>query len=145
MKPSVKTLAFVALALTASQFTRAEDGIAGKWRAEFDSQIGRQKYTFELKMDGTNLVGRAVGERENGTNDVAIVDAKIDKDKVSFVEPLNFQDNEIRIEYSGTLAGDELKLHRKVGDFAEYDIVAKRLKADDAKAAPATNAPPSKP
>jgi hypothetical protein len=32
------------------------------------------------------------------------------------------------ITYTGTLSGDELKLHRKVGDFAEEDLVAKRVK-----------------
>jgi hypothetical protein len=41
---------------------------------------------------------------------------------------VKIQDQEIRIEYKGKIAGDELKLHRKVGDITEYDIVAKRVK-----------------
>ena len=52
--------------------------------------------------------------------------ARKDGDKVSFAETLKFQDNEIRITYSGTLAGDEMKLVREVGDFAKEDVVAKR-------------------
>jgi hypothetical protein len=40
----------------------------------------------------------------------------------------NFQGNEIRIEYKGKVSGDEMKLVRKVGDFASYEIVAKRIK-----------------
>ena len=42
-------------------------------------------------------------------------------------ETLKIQDMEVTVEYKGKLAGDELKLHRKVGEFAEYDIVAKRV------------------
>ena len=156
MKRIVKTLTLAACALAfAGSAWSADETIAGKWKAEFDSQIGTQKYTFEFKVDGTNVTGKAIGERQMGTNEVAIIEGKINGDEISFVEPMKFQDNEIRVEYKGKVAGDELKLHRKVGDLAEYDIVAKRVKAGDAKAdAPSeakpaasteTNAPPAKP
>ncbi|HEY5042402.1 MAG TPA: hypothetical protein VIK53_10405 [Verrucomicrobiae bacterium] len=128
MKNFTKTLVLAACALAVAGVVRAEDSVVGKWKAEFDSQIGTQKYTYEFKLDGTNLVGRAIGERDNGSNDVAVTDLKVDKDKISFGEPLKIQDNDVTVEYSGTIAGDEMKLHRKVGDFAEYDIVAKRAK-----------------
>jgi hypothetical protein len=134
MKNIVKTIGLAAFALAFIGNAPAQDAITGTWKAQFDSQLGTQKYTFEFKMDGANLVGKAIGERETGTNEVAITNAKIDKDKVSFSESLKIQDNDVVVEYSGTLAGDELKLHRKVGDFAEYDIVAKRVKAADAAA-----------
>src|ERR1017187_4995298 len=127
MKNFTKTLVVAAFTLAAAGVVSAEDSVVGKWKAQFDSQIGTQKYTFEFKLDGTNLTGRAISERDTGTNDVAITNAKIDKDKVSFSEPLKIQDNDVVVEYSGTIAGDELKLHRKVGEFAEYDIVAKRV------------------
>ncbi|HEY1662846.1 MAG TPA: hypothetical protein VGI03_10545 [Verrucomicrobiae bacterium] len=125
------TLTVLALAFAGSAF--AQDNLTGTWKSQFDSQIGTQNYTFELKADGTNLTGRAIGHRETGTNDVAITDGKIDGDKVSFNESLVIQDNTIVVEYTGTIAGDQLKLHRKVGDLAEYDIVANR--ATDAGAA----------
>ena len=121
----------------------AEDSFAGKWKAQFDSQIGQQKYTFEFKVDGTNVTGHAIGERSMGTNDIEITEGKINGDEISFVEPLKLQDNDIRIEYKGRLAGDEIKFHRKVGDFAEYDIVAKRVK--DGEATSDTNSPAAKP
>ncbi len=125
MKNLIKTtVAALALAFVGSAF--AQNNIAGTWKSQFDSQIGTQNYTFKLKVDGTNLVGRAIGERENGTNDVAITNGMIDGVKISFNEPLTIQDNDVLVEYTGTIDGDELKLHRKVGDFAEYDIVAKR-------------------
>ena len=100
--------------------------IDGRWRAEFDSQIGQQKYVFELKADGEKLTGKAFAERQGQKSETEIKNGKIVKDEVSFAESLKFQDREIVIEYKGKLAGGELKLHRKVGDLAAYDIVAKR-------------------
>jgi hypothetical protein len=124
----------------------AEDSFAGKWKAQFDSQIGHQNYMFEFKVDGTNVTGKAIGERSVGTNTVEITEGKINGDEISFVEPLKLQDNDIRIEYKGKIAGDEIKFHRKVGDFAEYDIVAKRVKDEEKPAAASdANSPPAKP
>ncbi len=147
-----KALTVAACALAFAGAARAQDTVAGKWQGEFDSQIGLQKYTYEFKVDGTNLTGRAIGIRDEGTNNVAITEGKINKDEISFVEPLRFDDNDIRIEYTGKVSGDEIKLHRKVGDFAEEDLVVKRVKESNAKPeAPQpetktdTNSPPAKP
>ena len=107
--------------------------MTGKWQGQFDSQIGVQKYTYEFKVDGTNLTGRAVGITDNGTNDAAITEGKISTNGISFVEAFKFGDNDIRIEYTGKVSGDEIKLHRKVGDFADEDLVVKRVKPGDAK------------
>jgi len=139
MKRIVTLLTLATCALAFIGTIRAEDSVAGKWKAQFSSQIGQQKYTFEFKVDGTNVTGKAIGERQMGTNEVAITEGKMNGDELSFVEPLKFQDNEVRVEYKGKLAGDELKLHRKVGDITEYDIVAKRVKPDaDTNSVPAT-------
>jgi hypothetical protein len=105
---------------------RAAD-IDGKWHSEFDSQIGQIKYVFEFKADGEKLTGKTFVERQGQKIEGEIKNGKIVKDDVSFTEPMKFQDQEILIEFKGKLAGDELKLHRKVGDIAEYDIVAKRV------------------
>ena len=147
MKKTAKTIALTALALAFAGTAGAQDNIAGKWKGEFDSQIGLQKYTFDFKVAGTNLTGRAFGVRENGTNDVAITEGTVTTNGISFVEPLKFDDNDIRIEYTGKLNGDEIKFHRKVGDFAEEDFVAKRVKAGETPSGskPDTNAPPAKP
>ena len=140
MKTIAKKIRLAAFALAFAGSTSAQDDITGKWMAQFDSQVGQQTYTYTFNVDGTNLTVRAVGIRETGTNDVAITEGVVSTNGISFVEPLKIQDNEIRIEYTGKVSGDELKLHRKVGDFAEYDIVAKRVKADAD-----TNSPPTKP
>ncbi len=151
MKNIVKTIGLAAVALAFIGTAPAQDTVTGKWQAQFDTQIGLQKYTYEFKADGTNLTGRAVGITENGTNDSAITEGKINKDEISFVEPLKFGDNDLRIEYTGKVSGDEIKLHRKVGDFAEEDLVANRVKDSAAppeakpEAAADTNSPPAKP
>ena len=61
-----------------------------------------------------------------GNARLELKEGKVDGDKVSFVEMLDFQGNEIRITYTGTISGNEMKLTREVGDFAKEEIVAKR-------------------
>ena len=151
MKTCIQTFILAACALALAGTVRAGESVAGKWTAQFDSQIGVQKYTYDFKVKGDKLTGTATGEREMGTNTVTITEGKINKDEISFVEPLKFGDNELRIEYTGKVSGDEIKFHRKVGDVAEEDFTAKRVKESAAKpeAKPevkaATNSPPAKP
>lgn len=152
MNNALTSIALAALTLTtAVSAWSADETVAGTWKGQFDTQIGLQKYTYEFKVDGTNLAGTATGEREMGTNAVVITEGRINQDRISFVEPLKFQDNQLRIEYTGKASGDEIKLHRKVGDFADEDLVVKRVKAPDAKSDVApkagadTNAPAAKP
>lgn len=101
--------------------------VAGKWKAEFDSQIGVQKYIYEFKVEGNKLTGKAVVERDGKTSEVVLTDGKIMGDEISFAEALNYQGQDIRIEYKGKITGDEIKLSRKVGDFFTYDILLKRV------------------
>ena len=56
MKTSLKFLGALALVIGFVSSVHAAD-IDGKWRAEFESQIGQQKYLFELKADGEKLTG----------------------------------------------------------------------------------------
>src|SRR5581483_2752134 len=122
----IPQITLLALVLAFTSTSRADESappaanatVLGKWTAQFDSQIGQQRYTFEFKLDAGKLAGKAIGEREMGTNEVTLVDVKLDKDEISFVEPLKLADNEVRIEYKGKVAGEQIKLHRKVGDIA---------------------------
>lgn len=102
--------------------------ISGTWKSEFDSQIGRQKYTYTFQQEGTKLAGKANSEIEDRKREAELREGKVDGDAVTFVEMLNFQENEIPITYTGRLSagGDEIKFTRKVGDFATEEIVARR-------------------
>ena len=113
------TLALLTLALACAA------GVDGKWRAEFESQIGTQKYTYEFKAEGGKLTGKAINDQRG---EVAIKEGTVSGDEVFFVEDISFEGNSIRIEHKGKVVGDELRLTRKVADFATYDIVAKRVK-----------------
>lgn len=101
--------------------------VAGKWQSEFDSQVGHQKYTYEFKLDGDKLTGKATREVEDQKTTTEIK-GKVTGSDISFTEPLKVQDQDIEIDYTGKIAGDEIKLTRKVGDFATTEIVAKRMK-----------------
>jgi FKBP-type peptidyl-prolyl cis-trans isomerase 2 len=109
--------------------------ITGTWKADFETAIGHLKYTYQLKNDGTNLTGKALRDLDGEKTDTQIVEGQVKGDDVSFVEPLKFQDQDIRIEYKGKLAGDEIKFTRKVADFATTEIVAKREKSGAASPA----------
>jgi enterochelin esterase-like enzyme len=100
--------------------------VTGTWKSEFDSQIGLQKYTYILKQDGTNLTGKASSQINDQKRETDLKEGLVVGDKISFLETLNFQDNEIAIHYKGTIVSNELKLTREVGTFAKEEIVAKR-------------------
>jgi enterochelin esterase-like enzyme len=102
--------------------------MTGAWKSEFDSQIGRQKYVFTFKQDGTNLTGKANAEINDQKRETELKQGKVDGNTISFVEMLNFQDNEVRISYTGKIStnSDQIEFTREVGDFATEQIVAKR-------------------
>ena len=100
-------------------------GISGKWKAEFDTQIGLQKYVFTLDQEGEKVSGKANSEIGETKNETELTEGKMEGDTLSFVEMLTFQGNEIRITYQGKVEGNEIKFTRKVGDFATEELVAK--------------------
>jgi len=134
MSIRTKSIAAVVLGLLAISNIQAAD-ITGTWKAEFDTQIGLQKYTFTLKQDGDKVTGRARSDIAGEVREVELKDVKLDADTITFVEILDFQGTELRIDYKGQIAGDQIKLTRKVGDFATEELVARRVKADDKEAA----------
>jgi hypothetical protein len=97
-------------------------GATGKWTATFNTQVGEQKYTWDLTVAGSKLTGKYTSSNGNGE----ITDGKIDGNNLSWVENLDYQGMPLRIEYTATLSGDELKITRKVADVATEEGVAKR-------------------
>ena len=85
-------------------------------------------------------------QREPGKGGVDLEEVRVSGDQISFVEPLRFDDQEIRITYTGRISGDEMKLTRQVGEFATEEFVAKRVKEGAATPAPGkpADAPPAK-
>ena len=118
----------ILLTLAALPLSALAADVTGTWKSEFDSQIGNQKYTFTFKQDGTNLTGKANSEITDQKREADLKEGKIDGDAISFVEMMKFQDNDIRITYTGKLTTNvnEINFTREVGDIAKEEIVAKR-------------------
>ncbi len=114
-------LTFLILALV---FPALAADPTGKWTATFDTMVGQQKYTYEFKLVGDKLTGKAISQ--NG--EVEIQDGKVSGDVITFVENINFQGNDLRIEYTGKISADEIKFTRKVAEYATEELVAKREK-----------------
>lgn len=139
MKRIITLIAILALAWHAL----AAD-LAGDWKAEFDTQIGVQKYTFTFKPEGEKVTGKAAAIIGDQNRDIELKDGKLVDGTLTFFETFEFQGNSIRINYTGKVAGDEIKFTRKVGDFATEELVARRVSATKPAAnasAPATPAP----
>ncbi len=116
-------LALVLIAIMVMPMAAAD--ITGKWTASFDTQIGKQNYTYDFVVKDSKLTGKM--KSDMGESDV--LEGKVEGDKVSFAELLNFQGMEIRITYTGTVvSADEIKFTRNVADFATEELVAKRVK-----------------
>jgi hypothetical protein len=141
-KSMTSKLAIVAALTFALAGTARAADAAGRWQAEFDSPVGHLKYTYDLRTDGDKLTGKAIRDVDGEKSETDIKEGKVTGSDVTFVEPLHVNDQDIRIEYQGKLAGDEIKFTRKVGDFASMDVVAKRMKSSDSASdsKPATGA-----
>jgi hypothetical protein len=116
-------LTLAVLLLTFAVLAPAAD-ISGKWTAQFETQIGQQTYTYEFKVDGGKITGKATSNLGSGV----IMDGKVSGDDVTFVENLKYQEQELRIEYKGKVAGDQIKFTRTVAEGITEDLIAKRAK-----------------
>ena len=124
LKRSTSFVLAALLVLNARAFAQPPD-ISGKWTASFETQVGNQTYTYELVVKN----GAVSGKAKSNLGEAVIKDGKVDGKKVTFVELLNLDGSEIRIQYAGEIvSGDEIKFVRNVQDIAKEELVAKRAK-----------------
>jgi hypothetical protein len=97
--------------------------VAGTWTASFDTQVGKQEYTYTFKVEGGTLTGTAKG---NLIADSMLSDAKIDGNTITFVEKGSYMGMPLEFKYSGEVAGDEIKFKRELMGFPAEEFVAKR-------------------
>ena len=122
-----KTIPIAAIAAACLLCAYAAD-VSGKWTAQFDTQVGLQKYIFEFKAEGATLTGKAIADIAGAKSESTIRDGKISGDEISFVEMQNYQGQEVRIVYKGKVSGDEIKFTRNVAEMIDEQLVAKRAK-----------------
>ncbi|MGC3959970.1 MAG: alpha-L-arabinofuranosidase C-terminal domain-containing protein [Verrucomicrobiota bacterium] len=118
----------LSLVLTLQTLALLAVDVTGTWKFDFESQIGHQNYVLTLKQDGDKLTGKAASEVSERKREAELKEGKVEGDTISFVEMLEFQENQIRITYTGKVSasGDEIKITREVGDFAKEEVVARR-------------------
>ncbi len=98
--------------------------ISGTWTTSFDSQVGKQTYTYTLKVEGGKLTGHAKSNLGEGD-----VTGTVDGDKVTFVENLDYQGQALAITYTGQIvSADEIKFKRDVGGQGGEEFTAARQK-----------------
>ena len=129
-----KKLLFVTTILLILAIGAFAADVTGKWTYE---QAGRQggparQVTITLKQDGNTLTGSVPGFGRGGDNPPPpseIQNGKIDGDKVSFETVRTMGDNKITTKYTGTVSGNEMKLHMVTetpNGARESDVVAKK-------------------
>ncbi len=102
--------------------------ISGKWTTAIQTGIGVMNYTFDFKVEGEKLTGKAVMSMDGGSSESAITEGFVKGDQISFVEMLKVQGQELRVEYKGKISGDDINGARQVGSYGTEDFVAKRVK-----------------
>ena len=120
----LRKLALAVLFVTLGSVTAFAADLNGKWNAIVETPRGTQNLTFDFKVDGATLTGKVTTQR--GESD--ITDGKIDGDNVSFTQVVNFNGNEMKINYSGKVDGDSIKFTRTVGDRPAVEFTANRAK-----------------
>ena len=122
---SKKLITLLSLLLCLTLAAVAAD-VTGKWVAQVPGRNGQaREQSFTLKADGAMLTG-AVSGRQGA--DTAISEGKIDGDNISFTVKMERNGNTVEQKYTGTVAGDELKMKRAGGQGEPVAFTAKRAK-----------------
>ena len=102
--------------------------ISGKWTTVITTGIGEMSYTFDFKVEGEKLTGKAVMSTGGNSSESALTEGSVKGTDISFVETLKVQGQELKCEYKGKISGDEIRGARTVGSYGTEEFVAKRAK-----------------
>ena len=96
----------------------------GKYTAEVAGRGGNtMTQTFNLKAEGDTLTGTVTTPR----GEMPIADGKVSGDTLSFTTTVKFQDQEMKILYSGTVTGDSINFTRqREGAGQKQEFTAKK-------------------
>jgi hypothetical protein len=114
----------VAVLILAAMTLAAAD-VSGKWAGEVQGRNGQTRpVSFTFKQDGAALTGSMVGPMGR---EVEITDGKVDGNNISFLVKMEIQGNEVKITYTGTLDGDNLKMKsQREGSDRVQEFTAKK-------------------
>jgi hypothetical protein len=105
---------------------RDRSDVTGKWTSSIETAIGTLNWSFSLKVSGDQVAGTATYEGQ----EVAITEGRTQGDTITFREDRELEGlGPIRFSYTGKIvSADQIDFHRKVGELAEEDFVAKRAR-----------------
>jgi hypothetical protein len=135
MIKAFKVLLLLALGLATCSLTQAQGkvNVAGPWDLAIESPQGVIQTTADIKVDGDKISGTLKsprGERAfTGT---------IKGDQITMTYTVKFQDNDLIITLTGTVAGDSIKGMGDAGGLAQIGWSGKRHVGEMAS----TSAPP---
>jgi hypothetical protein len=98
--------------------------VAGKWTAQVPGRDGQtREATFTFTVDGEKLTGTVT----NPMGDVQITDGTVKGDAIAFTTVMDFQGNQVKLLYKGTVSGAEIKFTRqREGGDRVTEFVAKK-------------------
>jgi hypothetical protein len=115
----MRILALALAFLLASAVAFAGD-LDGKWSGSIDSPNGPVTIGFTFKTDGATLTGTSTGP--DGSVSM-ISKGKITGDKIAFDLAVDMQGTAMTFNYTGVVAGNEIKLHTEfMGMPFDYSI-----------------------
>ncbi len=115
---------WIQLLMAVSAATASAD-ITGTWKGTADTPGGPSERTFVFKVDGNKLTGETTSQLFGKST---VMDGKISGDSISFSINIKYEDNEMKMNYTGKVNGSEIKFH-VVSDDGSYslDYVAKKV------------------
>ena len=87
--------------------------IAGTWKGTAEGPMGTMDRTFVFKVEADKLTGETTSSYSGKST---IMDGKVDGDNLSFWITVNFQGTDMRVNYKGKVAGNEMKLTAATAD-----------------------------
>jgi hypothetical protein len=95
--------------------------LTGNWIVTTTSRVGEQDASMSVRQTGSAITGTLSGQMGN-------VDytGSVTGNAVAFSFVIDAQGNELRIEYSGTVAGDTMKGKAVFGSFGAGTFIARR-------------------
>lgn len=124
LQKQLRNLALAFLFVTLGAAVALAADLNGKWKGSVETPRGTQELTFDFKVDGAALTGKVTTPR--GESDIQ--DGKVDGDNLSFTQVVNFNGNELKINYTGKVDGDSIKFTRTVADRPAVEFTATREK-----------------
>jgi len=121
-----KKLIFAVTLMIVLAFGLLAADVSGKWTAQVPGRQGAMmERTFTFKADGDKLSGTVSGFQGM---DIPITDGKVAGDTVSFVTSIERNGNTFKSNYTGTVAGDEIKFKMEGGRGGPVEFTAKKAK-----------------